>query len=346
MGETHSTLLLLETGNRQRVTDSGVGRRASGNGELATGNFRPMRILVAGSSGLIGSALVNALVGDGHELVRLVRPGSPHAGIPWDPSAMSLGAGALQGVDAVVNLAGRGIGAHRWSKEEKARLWDSRVAPTRLLAARLAESHPRPGVLLNASAVGFYGDGGEQVLTEEAGAGSGFLADLCRAWEEAAAPATAAGVRVVNLRSGIVLSQAGGALGRLLAPLGPRWLSPYRWGLGGPVAGGRQYWSWISLDDEVRAMRHLLGSRLSGPVNLTAPTPVTNREFIRALGRALHRPAVLPIPGFVVRIVLGSELAKALVLDGQRAVPTRLIADGFEFHDTDVTKALATALAR
>ncbi|OFW65618.1 MAG: TIGR01777 family protein [Actinobacteria bacterium RBG_16_68_21] len=305
-----------------------------------------MKILVAGSSGLIGSALIAHLEGEGHETFRLVRPESAGSGLPWNPAEGALDPAVLEDVDAVVNLAGRSIGAHRWTPVEKQLLWDSRVAPTRLLAERLAVAPSRPRVLVNASAVGYYGDRGDQELTEAAESGTGFLADLCRAWEEATIPAADAGLRVVNIRSGIVLSTAGGALGRLLAPVGPSWLSPYRWGLGGPVGGGRQYWSWISLEDEVRAIAHVLGGDLSGPVNLTAPAPATNRQFVKALGRALHRPAVVPIPGFVVRLVLGSELARALVLDGQRALPERLTADGFEFRDTDLTTALQAALAR
>ena len=303
-----------------------------------------MKVLLAGSSGLIGSALIESLGRDGHETVRLVRPSSTGSGIPWDPAAGVLDPGAFDGVDAVVNLGGRSIGTRRWNDAEKRLVWDSRVTQTRVLAERLGGTGVR--VLVNASAVGFYGDGGDRILTEESDAGSGFLAELTVAWEQATEPAAAAGVRVVNLRTGIVLTATGGALGRLLAPLGPRWLSPYRWGLGGPVAGGRQYWSWISLQDQVRAISHLLAGELSGPVNLTAPTPVTNREFVKALGRVLHRPTFMPVPGFVVRIVIGTELARALVLDGQRAIPARLEADGFEFHDTDLTRAIGTALGR
>ncbi len=198
---------------------------------------------------------------------------------------------------------------------------------------------------MNASAVGYYGDGGDAVLDESSPAGTDFLAQVCVAWEAATSPASDAGIRVVMPRSGIVLSPDGGALGRLLAPLGPSWLSPYRWGLGGVVGRGRQWWSWISLGDEIRALLHLIDSDVAGPVNLVAPEPTTHRGFIKALGRALRRPTVLPIPPFVVKLVIGSELAEALVLQGQRARPAVLLDSGFQFEDVDLESALRDALA-
>lgn len=304
----------------------------------------PVVVLIAGSSGLIGTALAASLQRDGVEVRRLVRPASTASGIPWDPVAGRIPVDALDGVTAVVNLAGHGIGERRWSAAEKRLIVASRVAPTRLLAEAVA-SRPRPPVLLSASAIGWYGDRGDEVVDESSSAGTGFFAETCAAWEAATAPAAAAGARVVLLRSGIVLGIDGGALGRLLAPFGPRWLSPYRWGLGGVVGRGRQYWSWISRRDEVRAIRHLLGSSLSGPVNLVAPEPATHRRFIQALGRALHRPTLLPIPPFVIKAILGAELAQAIVLDGQRVVPTRLAGDGFTWMDTDLQAALAAALS-
>jgi len=303
-----------------------------------------MRYLIAGSSGLIGTALAAHLAEGGHDVDRLVRSDSPGSGIPWDPAGGVLDPSALDGVDVVVNLSGRSIGERRWSDEEKRLLRDSRVDATRLLAETIATRADRPSVLINASAVGFYGDGGDRVLTEQDAPGSGFFPELCTAWEAATSAAAESGVRVVSLRTGIVLSDRGGVVSRLLAPLGPRWISPYRWGLGGPVAGGRQYWSWLSLADAIRAIDHLVASDLTGPVNMMTPNPVTNREFTKALGRALHRPTVLPIPGFVVKAVLGSELARATVLEGQRAVPARLSADGFEFRDVDLDEALRRAL--
>ena len=303
-----------------------------------------MPILIAGSTGLLGQALTDALQADGIAVRRLLRPDSPGEGIRWDPAAGVLRADALDGVDVVVNLAGRSIGKRRWSDKEKQALWDSRVETTRLLAEAIAHTRHHPA-LINASAVGFYGDGGSTELTEDSAPGEGSLARLCVDWEAATAPAAAAGARVVLLRTGIVLSARGGALGRLLAPFGPRWLSPYRWGLGGVVGKGDQWWSWISLRDQVRVMRHAIDSSISGPVNSVAPQAITHREFIKALGRALHRPVVLPIPRFVLSAILGGELARALVLEGQRVVPTRLTAAGFEWLDTDIDTALHRALA-
>lgn len=305
-----------------------------------------MRVLVAGSSGVIGEALVEALAGRGDEVVRLLRPQSHGDGVAWDPAAGTIEAKAVEGFDAVVNLAGRRIGEKRWTEAEKQLLWDSRIYPTRLLADTIAALEHLPAVVVNASAVGYYGDGAESILNEASTSGSGFLADLCVAWEAATDPAIQAGIRVVQLRSGIVLSMAGGALDRLLAPFGPRWISPFRWGLGGPVGGGGQWWSWISLGDEVRAILHLLDTEVAGPVNLVAPNPVTNRDFTRALGRVLHRPAVLPVPGFALRLLLGSELADALVLEGQRVTPAVLLESGFEFEHPDIDDGLRAAFGK
>ncbi len=295
---------------------------------------------------MIGEALVEALVGRGDEVVRLLRPQSPGDGAGWDPVAGTIEVQAVDGFDAVVNLAGRSIGDKRWSRAEKQRLWDSRVDSTRLLADTIAAIEHPPTVLVNASAVGYYGDGAGSILTEASTEGSGFLADLCVAWEGATGSADRAGIRVVNLRSGIVLSVAGGALGRLLAPFGPRWISPFRWGLGGPVGGGRQWWSWISLDDEVRAILHVLDTDVAGPVNLVTPNPVTNRDFTRALGRVLRRPTFLSVPGFALRLLLGSELADGLVLDGQRATPEVLLESGFEFEHPHIDDGLRAAFGR
>ena len=303
-----------------------------------------MRVLIAGSSGVIGGALAETLIGRGDDVVRLLRPQSPGDGVPWDPAAGAVEASAVEGFDAVVNLAGRSIGAKRWTVAEKHKIWDSRVDSTRLLADTIAALQHPPAVVVNASAVGYYGDGAGSILTEASTAGSGFLAELCVAWEAATAPAAQAGIRVANLRSGIVLSVAGGALGRLLAPFGPRWVSPFRWGLGGPVGGGGQWWSWISLGDEVRAILHLLDTEVAGPVNLVAPNPVTNRDFTRALGRVLRRPAFLPVPGFALRLLLGSELADALVLEGQRVTPGVLLDSGFEFEHPNIDDGLRAAL--
>lgn len=304
-----------------------------------------MRIAIAGSTGTIGSALTTVLRERGDEVTRLVRPATSAEGIAWDPAAGTIDAAALEGFDAVVNVVGRSIGEHRWSAAEKSRLWRSRVDATELLAATLASLRAKPEMLVNASAVGYYGDGGDAELTEAAPAGSGFLADLCVAWEGATVPAADAGIGVAKLRNGIVLTPKGGALGRLMAPLGPRWISPYRWGLAGPVGRGDQWWSWISLDDHMRAVLHVLDHRITGPVNLTTPSPVTLRRFIAALGRVLRRPTVIRIPEFAVRLVLGSELADAVVLQGQRAVPAVLVGSGFEFTTTDVEAGLREAFS-
>jgi uncharacterized protein (TIGR01777 family) len=306
-----------------------------------------MRIAVAGSTGLIGSALIPVLRAEGHEVVPLIRPDTTAvaAGIPWDPVAGSIDAAALEGCDAVVNLAGRSIGERRWTEAEKAVIRSSRVDATALLAATIAGMDRKPEVLGNASAYGIYGDRGDEWITEDASAGEGFFPEVCAAWEAATAAASQAGVRVVHLRTGIVLGPEGGALGRMLAPFGPAWLSPYRWGLGGWIGSGRQYWSWISLDDEVRAIRHLLGSDLSGPVNLTSPEPVRNKAFVKAVGRALRRPVLLPIPRFVLNVVLGSELAQASLFESTAALPERLLGDGFGFRNTDLDEALSIALS-
>ena len=304
-----------------------------------------MRVVVAGAGGLIGSALVPVLEAAGHQVVRLVRPRG-EGGIAWDPAAGRIDAAGLRGADAVVNLAGRGIGERRWDEAERRLIWESRVGATALLSRALADLDAPPRVLLNASAVGFYGNRPGERLDEGSAPGSGFFPDLCAAWEAAAAPAAGAGIRVALLRSGIVLSAAGGALGRLLAPLGPAWLSPYRWGLGGWLGDGSQVWSWIALDDEVRAIIHLLEGDLSGPVNLTSPEPVDHRRFVRAVGKALHRPVWMPIPRLVPRLVLGRELADTLLFDSAAVYPGRLEAAGFRFVHAQLDGALEAVLGR
>jgi uncharacterized protein (TIGR01777 family) len=276
----------------------------------------------------------------------MVRPdtaGVP-GGIAWNPATGEIDTVRLEGIDAVVNLSGRSIGDRRWTDGEKLLLAESRMASTGLLAIAMAGLADPPPVLISASAIGYYGDRGDEEVTESDGPGRGFFPDLCRDWEAAAEPAAAAGIRVVTLRSGIVLSPSGGALGRLLAPFGPAWLSPYRWGLGGWVGSGRQWWSWIALEDQVRAILHILDGDLGGPVNLTAPAPVTNRAFLKAVGKALRRPVLLPIPEFVFRAALGSELAEATLFHSQRVLPSKLLADGFAFRHPEVTAALQAAV--
>ena len=300
-----------------------------------------MRIAVTGSSGLIGSRLVPALVEDGHDVLRLVRR-TPRTADEhrWDPQHQRIDPTLLADVDAVVNLAGTGVGDKRWSEKRKREILRSRVDATTTvstaLAAAAAADPGRERVLLSASAVGFYGDTGDRVVRENAPAGTDFLAHVCEQWETATAPAEQAGIRVVKLRTGLVLGR-GGLLGKL-APL-------FRLGLGGRLGSGEQYWPWISLTDEVDAIRFLLTAPVSGPVNLTGPAPVTNAEFTRALGQVLRRPAVLPAPGFALRTALG-EFAPVGVLAGQRAVPAALEAAGFTWSHPDVTSALRSALGR
>ncbi|MEU3524309.1 TIGR01777 family oxidoreductase [Streptomyces sp. NPDC038707] len=293
------------------------------------------RIAVAGASGLIGSALVRSLTADGHEVVRLVRraPRGPDE-VRWDPEGGRVDAAGLTGCEVVVNLAAAGVGDRRWTPEYKRVLRDSRVLGTAALAEAVASLPEPPRVFLNGSAIGFYGDTGERVVDEEAPAGDGFLAGLCEEWEGAAAPAEEAGVRTVFLRTGLVVARGGGAWGRLF-PL-------FRAGLGGRLGDGRQYWSYIALHDEVAAIRHLMDrDDLSGPVNLTAPRPLTNREITAAMGRVLHRPAVCAVPAGVLRAVLG-EMAGD-VLGSQRVVPRRLLESGFRFAFPGIEEAIRAA---
>ena len=298
-----------------------------------------MRIVVSGASGLIGSTLVPALQADGHSVLRLVRREprtDDEAG--WDPSAHRLDPSTLAGADAVVHLSGAGVGDRRWSNTYKQTLERSRVDSTATLSEGIAAAEPRPRVLLSSSAVGWYGDTGDRVVDEGALPGVGFMASLCHAWEAATGPAERAGVRVVHLRSGLVLAREGGLLGRLV-PL-------YRCGLGGRLGSGRQFWPWISMTDEVRAIQFLLvNEAITGPVNLAGPQPATNAEFTHALARVLHRPALVPVPAFTLRAVLGG-FADEGVLVGQRVVPRVLEQAGFTFTHPTVEDALRYATGR
>ncbi|MHB1596124.1 MAG: TIGR01777 family oxidoreductase [Streptosporangiaceae bacterium] len=298
-----------------------------------------MKVAISGASGLIGSALASRLTADGADVVRLVRraPRGPDE-IGWDPLAApgGLDPAALAGVDAVVHLSGAPIAEGRWTQARKALLRSSRVQATATLVAAITAARPRPSVLLSGSAIGFYGDTGDRVTDESAPPGTGFLADLVRDWEAAAAPAAEAGVRVVTLRTGVVLAAGGGMLGRLLLP--------FRLGLGTQIGSGRQYLSWISLTDEVRAIGFLLDAPVTGPVNLTAPAPVSNAEFTKALGRALGRPTLLRVPGAALRAGLG-EVASEL-LASARIVPAALTGAGFAFEHPDIATALAAELSR
>lgn len=298
-----------------------------------------MRIAITGSSGLIGTALTDHLRAGGHEVLPVVRE-TPRTGqIGWDPSAGRLDAGDLAGVDAVVHLAGAGIGDHRWTDEYKQVLLESRTTTTRLLAERMAElGADGPRTLISGSAIGFYGDRGDEVLDESSSTGHGFLAEICRQWEDATGPAEAAGVRVAHIRTGIVLTPKGGALKKML-PL-------FKLGAGGKFGNGQQWMSWISLTDEVRAIEHLLTSEVSGAANLTAPNPVRNADFADTLGDVLHRPTFLPVPAFGPKLLLGRELADALLFDGQRVQPSVLDGDGFAFEHPDLATALRAELGR
>ncbi|MFJ9036215.1 TIGR01777 family oxidoreductase [Streptomyces sp. NPDC102406] len=293
------------------------------------------RIAVAGASGLIGSALVRSLTADGHEVLRLVRR-APRAAdeARWDPKKGDIDADRLDGCDAVVNLAGAGVGDHRWTGGYKREIRDSRVLGTTLLAETAAALPNPPRTLLNGSAVGYYGSTGSRAVDESAPPGEGFLPSVCVEWEAATAPAHQAGIRTVMARTGLVVSRAGGAWAKLF-PL-------FRAGLGGRLGDGRQYWSYIALHDHVAALRHILDTAsLSGPVNLTAPHPATNREVTAAMARVLHRPALFPAPAPALRLVLG-EMAGD-VLGSTRAVPTRLVKSGFEFAFPALDDAIKAA---
>jgi len=299
-----------------------------------------MQVLLTGSSGLIGSALAPALAAQDHRVSRLVRStaGTTEGITFWDPAARKLDPAALEGVDAFVHLAGESIASGRWSAARKEGIRDSRVQGTHLLAERLARLERPPKALVSASAVGYYGDRGADVLTEESAAGSNFLAGVCREWEAATDLAAQRGIRVVLLRIAAVLSVAGGALAKMLLP--------FRMGVGGVVGSGQQYFSWISIDDLVRVIIHVLNAdSLRGPVNAAAPNPATNAEFTKALGEALGRPTIFPMPAFAARLALG-EMADELLLASARVVPTRLLADGFQFHHSEIGPALRELLQR
>jgi len=299
-----------------------------------------VEVAVTGASGLIGSALMASLAADGHRGIRMVRrePRPGEDAISWDPAAGTIDAASLEGIDAVVHLAGEGIAAGRWTKAQKARILDSRVDGTTLLATTLAGLDRPPSVLLSGSAIGYYGERGDDEITEADGPGDIFLSEVCVDWEAAAAPAVDAGIRVAFLRTGIVLDPTGGALAKTL-PL-------FRLGLGGRLGSGRQWWSWISADDEVGAIRFLLDHDISGPVNLTAPNPVTNAEFTTTLGRVLKRPTILPVPAFGPKLLLGPELADQLLFTSARVLPEVLTSAGFTFATPDLAAGLTKVLGK
>jgi uncharacterized protein (TIGR01777 family) len=296
-----------------------------------------MKILVTGASGFVGSALVPHLRDAGHTPVPLVRsrPDSTKGTYHWDIATGAIDPRALDGADAIVHLAGENIGAGRWTAARKGRIHDSRVDGTRRLCEHLAALDAKPPTLISSSAIGFYGDTGDETVDETSGSGDGFLADVCRGWEDATTPARDAGIRVVNVRSGIVLGRRG--------PLA-KMLPPFKACVGGVVGSGRQYMSWISIDDMVAVLACALGrDDLQGPINAVGPNPSTNREFTKTLGRVLGRPTIFPLPAFLARLVFG-EMADALLLASTRVAPTRLLEIGFEFQHPTLTEALRAVL--
>jgi uncharacterized protein (TIGR01777 family) len=317
---------------RHQITGGDVAAHAR------TGGLGAMKILVSGASGLIGGTLVPFLSSGGHEVIRLGR-GRKRAGTAtWDPDKGTIDREALEGLDAVVHLAGENISTGRWTAQKKARIHDSRVHGTRLLCEALAGLQRPPSVLVAASAIGFYGNRGRDIVDEDSAPGGGFLADVCKEWEAATAPAVARGIRVVNMRFGVVLSGNGGALASML--------TPFKIGAGGPIGGGEQYVSWIAIDDAADAILFALTTpSLSGPVNAVAPTPVTNAELTRTLGAILSRPAVLPMPAFAVRLLFG-EMGDELLLSSTRVEPHRLRTAGFTFRFPVLEPALRHLLGR
>ena len=303
-----------------------------------------MRVIVTGATGLVGSALVRSLLADGHEVTRLVRgraqgfraPGT--AAVHWDPERGEIEARELEGHDAAVHLAGDPIAEGRWDEEKKRRIRESRVKGTRLLAEALAGLERRPSALVSASATGFYGDRGDEVLREESASGEGFLSEVCREWEKATLAASQAGIRVVHLRIGVVLSAEGGALSKML--------TPFKLGVGGRIGNGRQYMSWITLEDLVHVIRRAIEDEsLRGPVNAVSPQPVTNEQFTKALGSVLGRPTIFPVPAFAARLAFG-EMADALLLSGARVEPARLSEAGHQFKHPEIEGALRAVLGK
>lgn len=297
-----------------------------------------LRVGITGSSGLIGTELKQVLSDAGHTPVPIVRRAAADGEISWDPSERRLDAADLAGLDAVVNLAGVGIGDQRWTDEYRSLIRTSRVDSTETLVEAFRHlGGDAPGALISASAIGYYGDRGDETLTETSAPGDGFLPSVCTQWEQAAERAGDV-ARVATLRTGVVLTPDGGALAKML-PL-------FKLGLGGRFGNGRQWWSWISLTDEVRAIVHALTTDIDGPLNLTAPTPVTNREFTDVLGDVLGRPTFLPVPAFGPKLVVGSDLAQALLFDSARVIPSALAGHGFEFEHPGLEAALRAELGR
>ncbi len=298
-----------------------------------------MRVLVTGSNGFIGTTLVQASERAGHEVVRLVRGPAGPGQLHWDIRAGQLDTDKLVGIEAVVHLAGVGIGERRWTEEVKAAIQDSRIDGTRVLCGALAAMRRPPSVLVSGSAIGYYGDRGAEILDESSSPGKGFLAELCVAWEATANVARQSGIRVVNLRTGVVLGPGGGVLAKTL-PLA-------RLGMGGRLGSGNQYMSWVSLTDEVGAILHALANdSVDGPLNATAPNPVTNATFTATLSKVLNRPAPLPVPAFALSAALGKEMVTDMVLASQRVMPAQLQATGYEFVHPELEDALRAVTAK
>ncbi len=303
-----------------------------------------MRVIVTGSTGLVGRALVRSLLADGHEVTRLVRgdaqgfraPGT--AAVHWDPERGEIDAPALEGHDAAVHLAGENVGEGRWDDEKKRRILESRVKGTTLLASALAGLSAKPKVLVSASATGYYGDRGDEILREESASGSDFLSEVCREWEKGTLQASQAGVRVVHLRIGVVLDGEGGALQKML--------TPFKLGVGGKIGSGSQYMNWITLEDLIGVIRRAVEDEsLRGPVNTVAPQQVTNAEFTKALGHALGRPTIFAVPAFAARLAFG-EMADALLMASTRVEPARLKEAGFQFKHPEIEGALRSVLKK
>jgi hypothetical protein len=296
----------------------------------------PSRILVSGASGPIGAALLPTLAAQGHEVTRLVRqPSSEKDALQWDPSK-PLAAELVAGFDAVIHLAGETI-VGRWTDEKKKRILNSRIQGTRHLAEAAAKASPRPRTFISASAIGYYGDRGDEILREDSASGNGFLAQVCRQWEASTRAAADGGIRTVQTRFGLVLSRQGGAL--------PKMLVPFRLCLGGIVGSGKQWWSWVSVEDLVGAIIHALNHDQYGAVNVVAPNPVTNAQFTRILAKVLSRPAIFPVPAFAARLAFG-QMADELLLASQRVTPAKLLAGNYQFQFTDLKSCLESLLQK
>lgn len=299
-----------------------------------------MDVVVSGSHGLIGSEVLSALERRGHRPIPLIRstPMPGEESIHWNPATGRIDAPSLEGVDAVVHLAGKNIGRPWWTETHKAQVLDSRVRGTRLLSEALAGLNRPPAVLVSGSAVGYYGDRGDEVVTESTPSGAGTLSEICRQWEASTAPAVDAGIRVATTRTAIVLSGKGGAIGPLLIF--------FRLGLGGRIGNGDQFWPWIAVDDAAAAIVHIIEGDASGPINLVAPQPVRNAEFVRGLGKALRRPAIIPAPEFAIKLAVGPEMAREMLLLSQRVEPRVLVASGYQFRYPELEGALRHVLGK